>query len=226
MKNQYFGDNRDLFKYDLVYRVMEADLVNHFTFIPMLTRNEDKKHGQECNRDEAKAGTENEELMSFLDGCVKEGRRYIKQLECFFAQRAVNMTIYCGKDKYFSHERRQEYFERIGDGLLSESLVLVDPDIGLEVKRSREEHILYREVKDLYERMDRASILMIYQHFPRKPRQQYLNTRFEDLKEKITGDWPICVDDNEIIFFFLTKNKSLEESLTEVIGDYAERYSK
>ena len=135
----------------------------------------------------------------------------------------IKMTIY-GKDFY--HRQRREYFEQIGDELLSKSLVFVDPDTGLEVKRPEEKHILYAEVKDLYERMDDSSILMIYQYFPRRPRQQYINTRCEELKEKITGDYPVCIDDDEIVFFFLTKDESLEHSLMHVIKDYAECYSK
>jgi len=226
MKNQYFGDNRDLFKYDLVYQIMQAHLAHHFTFIPMLTVPDGTGHGGKTDRAQAKVSTENKELMYFLDECVNKGRRDIKQLESIFAEHAVKMTIYYGKDKYFFHEQRNEYFKQIGSELLAKSLVFVDPDIGLEVKRSRKQHILYTEVEDLYRRMDKDSILMIYQHFPRENHQQYLNTRCQELKEKISGDWPVCIDDNEIIFFFLTKDESLEHSLTHLIGDYAKRYSK
>ena len=226
MKNQYFGDNKDLFTYDLILQILHAGLVEHFTFIPMLTSNDDKGHGEKYSRDKAKAGTENKELMRFLDECVKEGRRDIEQLESFFKKGAIEMTIYRGKDEYFSHQQRREYFEQIGDGLLSKSLVFVDPDVGLEVKKSGQEHMLYAEVKNLYQRMDESSILMIYQYFPRRHRQQYLNTRCAELKEKITGDWPVCIDDGEIAFFFLTRDKSLEHSLTHVISDYAACYGE
>ncbi len=225
MKNQYFGDNRDLFKYDLIYHIIQAGLVNHFAFIPMLTENDATGQGGVTDRDKAKAGAGNKELMSFLDECVKRGRRDIKQLESFFEKQDIKMTIYYGKDRYFSHQNRRQYFEQIGDGLLSKSLIFVDPDNGLEVKRSREKHILYSEVDDLYERMDKSSILMLCQHFPREPRHEYLHFRVEELEEKISGDEPICIDDGEIIFFFLTKDESLEHSLTHVIQDYAEHYS-
>ncbi len=224
MKNQYFGDNRDLFNYDLVMQIMRAGLVDHFTFIPMLTKPDNTKHGGKTDRTKAKAGTKNKELMNFLDKCVREGRRNIKELEGFFQKEAIRMTIYA-KDKYFTREHRQEYFKQIGDGLLRKSLIFVDPDKGLEVKNSTEQHILYSEVKDLYRRMDKSSVLMIAQFFPRQPRQEYLNWRCEELKEKITSDWPICIDDGDIIFFFLTKNQTLEESLIKVIKVYMECYS-
>jgi hypothetical protein len=226
MKNQYFGGNKDLFTYDLIWQVLHAGLVNHFTFVPMLTPDDDKKHGEKWNRDKAKAGTENKELMSFLDGCVKEGKRDIKQLERFFSRYGIKMTIYSGRDEYFSHQNRQEYFAQIGDKLLSNSLVFIDPDIGMEVRSPGQEHLLYSEVRSLYERMDESSILMLFQHFPRRPRQEYLNMRAEELKEKVSGDYPICIDDNEVIFFFLTKDGTLEHALIHIVGEYAERYSE
>lgn len=222
MKNQYFGDNRDLFKYDLVLQIIQSGLVNHFTLIPMLTESDDTKHGGETNRGKAKSGTDNKELMSFLDECVKEDKRDIKQLERFFKKKTIPITIY-GKD--FSHAGRQEYFKQIVDKLHAQSLILVDPDTGLEVERSRETHIRYIEINNLYERMDNSSILMIYQHFPREDHHEHLHRRSEELEEKVSGELPISIDDNENIFFFLTKDEPLEELLTKVISDYTEHYS-
>ena len=56
MKNQYFGDNSDVFKYDLIYQIMQVGLVNYFTFIPMLTENDHKNHGEKSNRKKAMVG--------------------------------------------------------------------------------------------------------------------------------------------------------------------------
>jgi hypothetical protein len=225
VKNQYFGDNRDLFKYDLVLQIIQAGLVNHFTFIPMLTEPDGTKQGGKIDRSQAKVGTENKELMIFLDGCVREGKRDIEQLKNFFARYAIKMTTYYGKDRYFSHGQRQEYFEQIGDELLSKSLIFIDPDTGLEIQSSSKEHILYSEVKTLYDRMDKHSILMIFQYFPREEHHEYLHHRSEELEEKVAGEEPISIDDNEILFFFLTRDDSLEHELTHIIEHYAEGYS-
>ena len=139
--------------------------------------------------------------MSFLDRCVREGKRNIKELEGFFTKQGIEMTIY---EKPFSHQNRQEYFAQIGDELLTKSLVFVDPDVGLEVARSGEKHLLLDEVQNLYQRMGEHSILMLFQHFPRQDHHEYLHRRAEVLAENITGDSPICIDDDEIILFFLT----------------------
>jgi hypothetical protein len=225
VKNQYFGDNKDLFKYDLVLMIMQAGLAERFTFVPMLTHPDGTNHGGKADRSQARAGSRNKELLTFLDECINTGQKDIEQMNSFFQRYGVGMTIYYGGDGYFSHWKRQSYFAGIKNGLLSKSLILIDPDNGLEVKSSGEKHLLYSEVKRLYERMDEDSILMIYQYFPRVSRLEYLNDRLQELKDKVSGDYPVCIDDNEIAFFFLTKNEALEHSLTHLISDYAERYS-
>jgi hypothetical protein len=222
VKNQYFGDNKDLFKYDLVLEIMRAGLVERFTFIPMLTKPDKTGHGRKNKRNQASTG--NEELMNFLDECLNKDQKDIEQIVAFFQRYGINMTIYA-KDGYFSHPKRQSYFAGIESGLLSRALILIDPDNGLEVKNSGEKHILYSEVKGLYERMAEDSILMVYQFFPRVSHQQYLNGRMQELKERVSGDYPVCICDSEVAFFFLTKNEPLEHSLTHLISDYAERYS-
>ncbi len=224
MKNQYFGDNKDLFTFDLVMEIMRAGLAVHFAFIPMLTAPDATRHGDKADRGRARAGYKNLELAGFLDRRISQDRRDIKELGGFFKKHGIKMTI-CGGEGYFTHRTRQAYFAGIGDDLLTNSLILVDPDNGLEVARPGEKHLLYAESKDLYERMADSSILMLYQYLPRVPHQEYLEMRMHALKEYICGDYPVCIDDDEIAFFFLTKNEELEESLAHLIADYTERYS-
>ena len=225
MKNQYFGDNKDLFQYDLVLMIMQAGLVERFTFVPMLTKPDVTNHGGKADRSYARAGTGNKELVSFLDDCINEGQKDIEQMVSFFQRYGIEMVMHYGKDAYFSYRKRQSYFAGIESRLLSKSLILVDPDNGLEVKKPGEKHLLYSEVKELYGRMDKASTLMVYQYFPRVNREEYLNQRMQELKDKVMGDFPVVVFDSEIAFFFLTKNEALEHRLIEVIGEYSERYS-
>ena len=97
--------------------------------------------------------------------------------------------------------------------------------MGQPLKRKNKKHILYSEVKDLYDRMDENSTLMIYQHFPRNEKnKKYLKRRSDELKDK-TKDLPIYISDNQIIFFLLTKNKVLKESLGKIISNYEESYN-
>ncbi len=232
MKNQYFGDNRDLFKYDLILRVVkEIDSINHFMFIPMLTpdvpnNKSTKRDGEKRNRRNAKAGTKNPGLVNFLDEFKDKSKRDIKHLKNFFEKQDIEVTIYCGKNKHFSHEYREEYFKGIESELLSKSLIFVDPDNGLEIGRTREKHIRYKEVKKLYENMDEESALMIYQQFPHEDHRTYLDRRSVELKEKVAENLPIYISDNEITFFFLTRGETIRKQLAGIIRNYKEKYDE
>ena len=52
MKNQYFGDIKDLFKYDLgEFLINEIPELERFTFIPMLTPDDKGPDGNKLNYD-------------------------------------------------------------------------------------------------------------------------------------------------------------------------------
>ncbi len=228
MNNQCFGDNRDLFKYDLIYQIIKRSLVSHFIFIPMLTldvagNQTTKREGEQRNRCKAKAGWKNNDLRVFLDKFQDTDKRDIKELAGFFKEQGIEITIYYGKDKYFSGIRREEYFKQIGDEFLRKSLVFVDPDIGLEVNKLTKKHIRYDEIKNLYQRMDESSILMIFQYIPYVKREDYFPEVSKKLKEKV-GNLPIYISDNQIVFFLLTKDASIRKSLTKIVNKYREIY--
>jgi hypothetical protein len=224
MKNQYFGDTRDLFKYDLILEILlKSDSMDRFTLIPMLTPNELSRHGKRTNYSNAKAGTQRTELKDFLETCVRENRRNIRELERFFD----NLAIY-KKSEYFSHETRKGYFDEIPEDYLRRSVILVDPDIGLEVGSVRvkqEKYLRYEEVKSLYNRMDNLSVLTIFQFIPRVKRRVYFFRISRELKAKLSSRLPILyVSDNQIVFFLLTKNSQLQNSIENIIREYAKVY--
>ena len=224
MKNQYFGDIRDLFKYDLILRIIqETGSINRFLFIPMLTENDNRGDGNETDYNKAKAGTRNRNLMAYLENCVNENRRNITEIERYFESKGIEIYIH---NEPFSHGKRKSYFDRIRKELFSQSLIFVDPDNGLEVKRSNEKHLLYPEVKDLYNCMDADSILMVYQHFPRARLKytEYLPEGRSNTLEKKIGDLPICISDKDIMFFLLTKNDELKSQLEKVVNGYLRDY--
>ena len=232
MKNQYFGDVRDLFKYDLLQRILnEISSLQKLAFIPMLTEYDPgSSHGNKRNFDRAKEdgrpGTNNEKLIAFLKkhGEIDRDKRDFTKIEEYFKSENSGVVIYKGHE-YFDKMRRDEYFKNIPEELLHKSLVFVDPDIGLQIGNPTEKHLLYQEVKYLYDRMDEDSTLMIYQHFPREDHTKYLSRRTNELKEQ-TKNLPVWITDNEIIFFLLTKNDELKSQLDAIITRYKRDYQK
>ncbi len=198
--------------------------IHRFLFIPMLTSDDNNSDGSKTDYTKAKAGTQNKGLMIYLKDCVNRNRRNITEIEPYFESNGVE--IYIHKEP-FTHENRRDYFSKVKvkKEFFSNSLVFVDPDIGLEIRQSREKHFLYCEAKDIYDYMDENSILMIYQHIPRENHKEYFRRRTNELKN-ITKDLPIYISDNEIVFFLLAKSGEVKDRLQRIINKYNGDYPK
>lgn len=231
MKNQYFADIRDLFKYDLVLEFLLQSGLKRFTFIPMLTKDEPDYRGGRTDYSKARAGTDRKELAEHLMACIKEGRRDIGELGRVMRSSAptagIDLTIYA-KDLVFTHEARRRYFDRIDHGLLERSIILVDPDVGLEVKSmgGREErYVAYNEIKLLYDRMDGRSVLIVFQFIPRVRRIPYISRLRTRLARHVARDGGVCyVSDNQVVLLALAKGSRSKHLARNVIIGYAKRY--
>ena len=224
MKNQYFGDAIDLFKYDLITEVINAHRsLKKFAYIPMLTPKDNRADGK---REDLTAGYENKPLKKILTRFHGQAKAKpdFKKIEVYFKQCRIPIEIYRDNaGEYFSHQRRNDYFENIDSALLRESLVFIDPDNGLEVKNSNQRHVLYSELKDIFDRSN--CIVMVIQFFPREKHSVYIEKRLSELRH-ITKDCTYIAD-SRIIFFFLCKSIELKKLLEEkVFKEYKERYPK
>jgi len=134
MKNQYFGDKRDLFKFDLLLDLMASGRFRQLTYVPMLTPS--ASTSREGNQLRRSAGPFNSEVFHFL----REHRSSadIRELRELFLDRKQFKYTAHRDDAYYSHRERQEYFRAIEAGDLRAACVFLDPDIGIErVRASR-----------------------------------------------------------------------------------------
>lgn len=228
MNRQFFGDTRDLFKYDLVRHVMKAlPVFDSFTFIPMLTEEEAGKKGASKDFEKAaklgKAGSQNKDLVSHLERLqeIDDDLEYFQTIGAYFKKENIIVDIL--HNHPFSHEDRDQYFDNILAHFPKKSLLFLDPDIGLEEKKPSKKHLLFNEVEKITGRMDQQSVLMIYQHFPREKHEGYVRRRCSEIYS-LTGIHPVTITDNEIVFFFLVKNPRLCETLEDVLSLYANTY--
>ena len=126
MKNNFFADKHDFFKWDLLLTMMEdiPELVR-LTYVPMLTpddRGGDARH--------TAVGDRHTELFEFFDECLNQDRRNIKELRTFFESQEYEYIAY--RDcTYFEHEHQEGYFDEIPNSALRQGLVFLDPDTGL-----------------------------------------------------------------------------------------------
>lgn len=232
MNRMFFGDARDLFKFDLVRHIMKAfpDLLS-FTLIPMFTEEEPAARKKKTRIKDlglalknGRAGTRNRELMEDLGRLqeIDDDLEYFHGIRSYFQKENIIVDVL--HQDTFSHEHRVNYFNRMFENFPENSLIFVDPDTGLEVKNPTRRHLLFDEVKKIYDRMDHQSVLMIYQHLPRVARDGYIKKRCRELAA-ITHSRPETITDNEVVFFILTKNALFRTRLCAVLGDYADSYN-
>jgi hypothetical protein len=223
MNPKFFGDTLDLFKYDLIFSIMN-ELKNElsvFTFIPMLTKNHPPKKKDV-------AGMNNTTLWNHFNKLFGDGAAgdYFKEIQKYFESEGIRTKIY--SDIKFSQSQRENYFKRILLGLPRNPLIFFDPDTGLKETDATEKHLKYSELREIYKEIDDNSILMIYQHFYRD------RTKYQNLPEKIASrveqdidpndPRPLHIDNNTIMFLFLTRNPVLREKLKGILNQYTKTY--
>lgn len=148
MKNQYFGDYRDMFKYDLIQEAMKKNKgFKRFSFIPMLTDfkecNDGNKRYYNSEKIEKRPGSGNTDLVGYLrdynDKVRDRKNRDLRHIRDYFGA-YINIEIFEPDEpmqgKYFVNKNRSLYFQAIPDIYLESALVFVDPDNGIEVKNS------------------------------------------------------------------------------------------
>ena len=231
MNRKHFGDKRDLFKFDLVRHIMKSmHGLTRFAFIPLLTEstgNPDLKSGTKTDLAKAlktgKAGSQNSNLLEHVSRLQDIGNdlEYVQSLHSYFKNENILMDIL--HPHTFTQKERERYFSNVFVNFPKKSLVFLDPDIGLEESKPDQRHLLFNEVKIIYDHLDTGSVLMIYQHFPRKVHEEYIRQRCSKLSE-ITGSSPLTITDNEIIFFLCTKSPVLQEPLEMALESYANSY--
>jgi hypothetical protein len=227
----HFGDLRDLFKFDLVRHIMKSmPGLTSFTFIPLLTESNGrqvKKSDTKTDMAKAvkngKAGSQNSNLLQRVSRLqeIESDLEYVQSLNSYFKNEQILMDIL--HPHTFTHKERAQYFQNVFARFPKKSLVFLDPDIGLEESKPDQRHLLFTEVKKIFDHLDENSVLMIYQHFPRTVHENYIKKRCSQLSE-ITGSSPLTITDNEILFFLCTKNPDMQKRLETDLEKYANSY--
>lgn len=222
MNPQFFGDRHDLFKYDLIFTIMSRmkNDFTSFTFIPMLTKNRPPK-----NKDVA--GTDNIQLWDVFNTLYGDGaaQGYFEGIQHYFISGGFRTRVF--REHVFSHANRTEYFNFVLAQLPKNSLIFLDPDTGLKEDTATEKHLRYTELGNLFTELDDTSVLMVYQHHYRyrKKDENFPETIADNVQLEI-GVRPFYIDDNSIMFLFLTKNPQLQEKLEGILEDYKKNYRR
>ena len=213
--------------FDLVGEVLRATRLPRFTYIPMLTRDDDADRVLRTDLGTARAGTGNEVLREFLEACYRDGKRSIYETEGLFGLPGFNRVAYSIHRPRFQDPVRMQYFLSVPGEDLVDALVLVDPDEGLVGPgRSGERYLRYDEVRYLYEAMDPRSVLACFHRLPDKGRTGALMAVEQALKEWVThGRAVISISDRRETLLFLTRDNTRHREVEDMVRAYEEGYA-
>jgi hypothetical protein len=227
MKNQYFGDSNDYFKYDLLIFLADQLLeIERLSIIWMLTPNDNSGDG---GKTDYRRGTGDRGLFGFLKKSLEDGTRDVVKLGEYFQKAGYRFT-YCpyGETTPFVNQDRDAYFQGIQPELLKAAIVFIDPDNGLEVPSAlpstMHKYVRFEEVQALYRRMDEKSALVIYQHLPRIHRKMFLYGLAGKLHDELSCPIPISISDNQITFIIVAKTQKRREEIKELLDEYTRRH--
>lgn len=202
MKNQYFGDINDYRKYGLL-RVIAQCSQPRLLVAWMLTPDDGSTDGK---------------FISYLDNPKKWAHhdpvlfQKLKDLEDSNQQRRVHMieaTDLIRNAGYFSTTvpdtalERSSWFKSLMDEARGHDFVFLDPDNGLEVKsrpygtKNSSKFLYWREVEVLW---SSGKSLLIYQHFIREKRTEFIQRMLEALRGAPPGSFVEAFSTPHVVF--------------------------
>ena len=176
MKNQYFGDINDYKKYSLL-RLLSGHGQIRTAVCWVLTEDDNRTDGRKISylNQPEKWKTFDPILYDHLNGLVLKRRlRGVNHIE---KDEILSNCKFYKDNIYDSIESREHFFKKFLKFSKGVDLVFFDPDNGIEIRsiprgrRSSSKYIYWNEIKASYEA---GHSIMIYQHFPRKPREPFL----------------------------------------------------
>ena len=205
MKNQYVGDINDYKKYSLIEIISEV-LNEKILIAWMLTDEDSRNDGNKLDYLQNKKNESqlNPDLFEKLQS-IDKNKHGITDVQELLGDKYNYYSIPLCDNK----EKRTKYFEALLEEAKEAGLVFFDPDNGIEVKsvkcgnKNSSKYLYWNEIKKF---TDCEKDILIYQHFPRKEREQYITDLKTELQVMTNFDvLPIATEN--VLFLLATKQK-------------------
>jgi hypothetical protein len=202
MKHQYFGDVNDYVKYGLLRCFAEAEF--RIGVCWMLTPPDDKR------RDGRKVG-----YLSRPDKWKRHDQDLFVHLSQTLATpdgrnlRHIEGPNHILRARFFrdpvpdSRAEREDWFNKMLTDLNGSDLLFFDPDNGIEVRSKaigQKDSSKYIYWKELTESWRHAKSLLIFQHFPRVKRNEYIPARVDEMTSHLPDSLVIPLRSSYVLF--------------------------
>ncbi len=218
MKLQYLGDARDAFKWDLLHWICTDASFSTLVFVPLLTLDDEDSgegltphHRFKCQ----------DFIRPFLDSLKEEPRclTRISALGKLNHGKQFRVRVFAPDKLIGSGNGRSEYWSDLDPSELENAVVFFDPDNGYETKTQRgPKWIEHGELKRFLERLPETSVVVVYQHRPRRT----WGEMFADLSNRLGYvHTAVAAHESNLAFIGMAGNDAAGKRIANSMEQYA-----
>lgn len=204
MKDQYFGDVNDYRKYGLLRCLLSGNSLR-LLVAWMLTPDDSAPDGKRTGylKQPGKWRSYDPPLFDHLQSIVVEvGRREVRAIE---QTNLLPRTAFHSDLLKDDRGARSDYIAALISKATSRAadLVFFDPDNGIEVKskpKGRKGSRKYLYWDELLEVWSEGCSVLVYQHFPRKPREEFIREKGRELRIETDAPWVASFRTAHVLF--------------------------
>ena len=209
MKNQYFGDVNDYVKYGLLRTIIKTTEWRIFVAW-YLTPDDNRTDG---NRLEYLSKRNfyrkfDPHLFDFLTSTISSKKeRTVDVIEC---SNMLPNAVYHSTLTPDRNEDRTVWFSELREVFDGQDLAFLDPDNGLEIKSipvGRKNSSKYVSLEEVRKFWSFQSSLLIYQHFPRRPREVFIAETRNRIQKLVNGATIITYRSTNVLFLLVLQSK-------------------
>ena len=214
MKNQYFADINDYLKYGILRAIANSKL--KICICWMLTEDDNKNDGKKIQyrQNSDKWRKYDPALFDVMKWSIEKNKRSIDVAE---KKSLIPDATYHATLLTDDRDEREQYFKELTDISAASDLIFFDADNGMEVKSVKKGNKNSRKYLywDELERFVDTHSILVYQHFPRKPREEFIEGMSQRLKA-VSYSTSVTALRTSHVGFFLVPHPLHERRLKEV----------
>ncbi len=222
MKNQYFGDVNDFRKYGLLRAISHAAQFQ-MTVAWMLTHDDSSTDGKfTAYLDAPEAWRQHDpELFDGIKALMNsDAPRSVALIE---STKLLHGATFHSTVTPDSASERNSWFLNLRGTTTGADFVFFDPDNGIEIKsrpygrKTSSKYVYWREIEEIW---STGSSLLIYQHFIRETRDQFVGRMLASLRERTRGSFVEAFSTAHVVFLMALqpRHQNLHESIVGTQG--------
>jgi hypothetical protein len=201
MKHQYFGDVNDYVKYGLLRCFAAAGF--RVGVLWMLTPEDGRPDGRKTkylSRPEKWKHHDPHLFAVLSDALSRANGKHLQHIE---ANGNIPHGRFWGAVVPDAKTERTAWYDKAASALCGADLLFFDPDNGIEVPSKpmgRKDSSKYVYSEELQKAWKQKSSLLVFQHFPRAKRNEYIPAMVAEMRKRLKGAYVLPLKASNVLF--------------------------